>query len=320
MPIYPELAAAIATPLPNDMNDIPGTRLRQKALQPVVPSGYGTSGVVTWRDLAVASRRGSHEIPLRIYRANGVPRPAGALLFFHGGAFVFGDLDSEHDRCLYLCAESGSDVISVGYRLAPENPCPAPVDDAFDALDWVVANVDELDLDSRRIGVSGASAGGCLAAVTALYARDNSSTPLRCQLLIYPVIDDDSRQASMELFDASEPWDGRRTRMMWSTYFADAPDDVRARCVPARYGDVAGLPLTMIITADEDPLRDDALEYGRRLVAAGVSVDFRHFPSTFHGFDSVAPTARISSVALAEQVGFLRREIGIFGSPANGVG
>ncbi len=311
MPIDPELAAAIATPLPNDMNDIPGTRLLQKALQPVVPSGYGTSGAVTWRDLAVVSRRGSHEIPVRIYRAYGAPRPAGVLLFFHGGAFVFGDLDSEHDRCLYLCAESNSDVISVGYRLAPEDPCPASVDDAFDAFDWAVANVDELDLDSTRMGVGGASAGGCLAAVTALYARDNSSTPLRCQLLIYPAIDDDSRLTSMGTFEVSEPWDGRRTRMMWSTYFADAPDDVRARCVPARYDDVAGLPRTMIITADEDPLRDDALSYGHRLVAAGVAVDFRHFLSTYHGFDSVAPAARISSVSLAEQADFLRREIGI---------
>lgn len=311
MSIDPELAAAIATPLPNDMNDIPGTRLRQRALQPAVPSGSGTSGDVTWRDRVVVSRRGSHEIPIRIYRASQALRPAGGVLFFHGGAFVFGDLDSEHDRCLYLCAESGCDVISVGYRLAPEYPCPAPVDDAYDALDWVVANLDQLDLDPGRLGVVGASAGGCLAAVTALYARDNSPIPLRCQLLIYPVIDDDSQLMSMEIFRVSEPWDGQRTRMMWTTYFADAPDDVRLRCVPARYDDVTGLPPTMIISADEDPLRDDAFEYGRRLVTAGVPVDFRHFLNTYHGFDSVAPAARISSVALAEQAAFLRREIGV---------
>jgi acetyl esterase/lipase len=133
---------------------------------------------------------------------------------------------------------------------------------------------------------------------------------VRAQLLIYPATDDRANDGSITQFERSEPWDGERTKKMWSLYLADDAAQASPFASPARAKDVSGLPVTYILVAEEDPLRDQELDFARRLLNAGVSVDLRLFAGTYHGFDVVAPTARLSQMAIKDQHDFVRRELG----------
>lgn len=306
----PELASYLNGPFPNDLGNVVGTRLiLATRLAEEVSRRVAIPDHLSWRDEVIANP-GAAPVTVRIYLDEASPSPQGALLFFHGGAFVFGGLDSEHDRCLQLAKGSGCVVVSVDYRLAPENPFPAAVEDAMCALRWLFECAAPLGIDPARIGVGGASAGGSLAALVAIQARDSGSPPVRAQLLIYPVTDDRANNGSMVQFEHSEPWDGERTRMMWSLYLGNGSAQVLRDASPAWARDVTGLPVTYILVAEEDPLRDQALDFARRLLNAGVSVDLRLFAGTYHGFDVVAPNSRLAQQALKEQHDFVRRELG----------
>jgi acetyl esterase len=306
----PELASYLDEPFPNDLDDVVGTRaILATRLAEEMSERSPTPDHLSWRDEVIDGSDGT-ALALRIYVDNTSSAPYGALLFLHGGAFVFGGLESEHDRCLTLADGSGCVVVSVDYRLAPEHPFPAAAEDATCALQWLFEHAASLGVDSSRIGVGGASAGGALAALTVLRARDNESTPLRAQLLIYPVTDDRANDRSMIQFEHSEPWDGERTKKMWPLYLADAAAQASPYASPARATDLTRLPVTYILVAEEDPLRDQALDFAQRLLNAGVSIDLRIFAGTYHGFDVVAPNARLSQMALTEERDFVCRELG----------
>jgi acetyl esterase len=306
----PELAAFLTERVPNDLDDVDATRRVQATrLAEELSRRVAAPDHLSWRDEVIAGPDGG-ELTLRIYEDKTSPTLRGALLFFHGGAFVFGGLESEHNRCLRLADGSGCVVVSVDYRLAPEHPFPAAFDDATWTLRWLVEHASSLDIDPSRIGVGGASAGGALAALAVHHARDIGSVPVRAQLLIYPVTDDRADGGSMTQFERIEPWDGERTRKMWPLYLAGDVDQASPHVSPARAKDVSGLPISYILVAEEDPLRDQALDYAQRLLAAGVSVELHLLAGTYHGFDVVAPDARLSRVALADQHDFVRRELG----------
>jgi acetyl esterase/lipase len=262
-----------------------------------------------WRDEEIAGIDGT-TLTLRIYSDGTASALRGALLFFHGGAFVFGDLESEHNRCRRLAQGTGCIVVSVNYRLAPENPFPAALDDAKVALQWLFEHAAPLGVDPTRIGIGGASAGGAIASVTAIRARDEGGPRLRAQFLIYPAVDDQARGGSIEQYKRSEPWDGERTRMMWPLYLADATAMESRYASPMRSKDFSGLPVTYMLVAEEDPLRDEGLIFAQRLLDAGVPVELRLFAGTYHGFDVVAPNARLSQLALDEQREFVARKLG----------
>jgi acetyl esterase len=306
----PELATFLEEPFPNDLDDVLGTRLilANRLAEDIAHRTARPDGL-SWRDEVIAGPDAA-PLTLRIYRDERSPAPHGALLFLHGGAFVFGDLESEHDRCLRLANGSGCVVVSVDYRLAPENPFPAALDDAKCALRWLFEHAESLGIDSSRIGVGGASAGGSLAALVVLHARDSASVPLRAQLLIYPATDDRASDRSITQFERFEPWDGERTKKMWPLYLSNDAARASRSASPARAEDVSGLPVTYILVAEEDPLRDQALDFAQRLLNSGVSVDLRMYAGTYHGFDVVAPNARLSQVALKDQYDFVRRELG----------
>lgn len=310
MALDPELATYLDEPFPNDLDDVVGTRaILATRLGEEMSQREATPEHLSWRDEVIAGPGGG-PLSVRIYVDETSPTPRGALLFLHGGAFVFGGLESEHDRCLRLADGSGTVVVSVDYRLAPESPFPAALDDASCALNWLVAHAADLGIDPARIGVGGASAGGALAALVVLRARDSASAPLRAQLLIYPATDDRAIDRSITQYEHSEPWDGERTRKMWPLYLADDTAKASPEASPARAKDVSRLPVTYIMVAEQDPLRDQALDYAQRLLNSGVSVDLRMFAGTYHGFDVVAPNARLSQVAVTDQRDFLRRELG----------
>ncbi len=223
-------------------------------------------------------------IPVRLCTPPGEGWPLPVLVYFHGGGWVRGDLDT-HDRlCRFLSAGAECLVVSVGYRLAPEHRFPAAVDDALAATDWVAEHAGEIGGDATRLAVGGDSAGGNLAAVVALLARDRGRPPLAFQLLVYPVANHAFDTPSYT--DNAEGYVLTRADMewYWSLYLPDeeAGGDVRAS--PLRAESLAGLPPALVITAEYDPLRDEGEAYAERLRDAGVSVVSRRYPGMVHGF------------------------------------
>ncbi|WP_149260090.1 alpha/beta hydrolase [Actinomadura sp. K4S16] len=243
------------------------------------------------------------EVAVRIYR----PRPAqGAVVWLHGGGFVMGDLDTEHLWATRIAEGSGAVVISVDYRRSPENPFPAALDDIYAVLAWAAGNANELGIDPERIAVGGHSAGAGLAAQVALRARDRHGPPVRFQLLNEPELDDRQQTWSQRNF-TDTPWIDRDVvTASWRHYLGSAPGTPEA--APARAADLSGLPPAYIATAEFDPNRDEAIEYGLRLLQAGVSVELHQWPGTFHGSQAIQ-SAEVSQRQVAALGAVLRRAL-----------
>jgi len=225
-------------------------------------------------------------IPLRVYRPAGLPDATSlpAYVYFHGGGWVIGDLETHDVLCRQLTAASGASVISVDYRLAPEHKFPAAADDAWAATRWIVAHAAELGLDAGRLAVGGDSAGGNLAAVVALMARDAGGPAIRQQVLIYPVVD--VMRETRSYADFAEGYMLTRDSMRWfvAHYLRSKDDAGDWRVSPLRAPSLAGLPPALIVTAGFDLLRDEGEMYAGRLRDAGVTVDYVCYGGMVHGF------------------------------------
>jgi acetyl esterase len=225
-------------------------------------------------------------IPLRVYRPAGLPDATSlpAYVYFHGGGWVIGDLETHDVLCRQLTAASGASVISVDYRLAPEHKFPAAADDAWAATRWIVAHAAELGLDAGRLAVGGDSAGGNLAAVVALMARDAGGPAIRQQVLIYPVVD--VMRETRSYADFAEGYMFTRDSMRWfvAHYLRSKDDAGDWRVSPLRAPSLAGLPPALIVTAGFDLLRDEGEMYAGRLRDAGVTVDYVCYGGMVHGF------------------------------------
>jgi acetyl esterase len=236
------------------------------------------------RDLTATGSLGP--IPLRLYRPAGVPvsTPLAALVFFHGGGWVIGDLETHDVLCRQLTAESGASVVSVDYRLAPEHKFPAAADDAWAATRWVAAHAGELGIDASRLAVGGDSAGGNLAAVVALQARDERGPSIALQVLLYPVTDVAGETRSYR--DFADGYLLTREGMRWfvAHYLNAAEQAADWRASPMRAPSLAGLPPALIVTAGFDPLRDEGEAYAQRLGDADVRVDSVRYGGMIHGF------------------------------------
>lgn len=236
-------------------------------------------------------------VPVRIYRG-GPPGPA--VIYCHSGAFVLGNLDTDHRQCVEFARRAACTVVSVGYRLAPEHPYPAAVEDVSLAFQWVIDNAAVLGVDPERLAVAGSSAGGALAAGLAL------REPVVFQLLHQPVLDDRPTPSKDE-FTTTPGFDGVAAEAMWRHYLGDADaDDV---AVPARSHELADAPPTFISCSELDPLRDEALDYAVRLLYAGVPTELHMFAGTCHGFDSLLPDWEVSTQLFELQGAALRRAL-----------
>ncbi|MFZ0043516.1 MAG: alpha/beta hydrolase [Solirubrobacteraceae bacterium] len=246
-------------------------------------------------------------LPARHYAPAEAGGPHPLLVFYHGGGFTFGDLVTHDGVCRMLCRHSGAHVLAVDYRLAPEHPFPAAVEDARAALHWAFANAAELGADPERIGVGGDSAGGNLAAVVAqLAAHDGGPAPV-LQLLIYPVTDFTTRRRSRELF--GEGFLLTNSEMDWfeANYFGTDPTRARdPRASPLLTDDLSGLAPALVFTAAFDPLRDEGEEYARALKRAGTPATLRRFPGFIHAFVSAAGVSRKQRDAVIEIAGATR--------------
>ncbi|MEB4209076.1 alpha/beta hydrolase [Mycobacterium sp. 94-17] len=224
-------------------------------------------------------------VTVRIYRCGHV-EPAPGVVYCHAGGFALGSLDTDHRQCVELSRRARCAVVSVDYRLAPEHPYPAALDDASAVLRWLATNAGHLGVDPSRLAVAGSSAGAALAACLAQQATDGTLPQVVFQLLHQPVLDDRITLSKKE-FRSSPAFDGEAAELMWRHYLgpAGAPECA----VPARRGEFAGLPPALITCAEVDPFRDEAIDYALRLLRAGVSAELHVFARACHGFDSLLP-------------------------------
>jgi len=242
-------------------------------------------------------------IPARIYVPKDPRRQNGlspALVFFHGGGWVIGDLDSHDVVCRQLAVEAALIVISVDYRLAPEHKFPAATEDAIAATKWVAANARELGIDAARLSIGGDSAGGNLTGVVALAARDGNGPAIAGQVLIYPATDFAMTHGSHSEPETSVLLTHSVIRWFRDHYLSAAADIHDWRASPARAENLAGLPPAYVLTAGADPLRDEGDEYAARLKQAGVPVKYKHFPGQFHGFFTMGKLLPKANVAVSE--------------------
>jgi acetyl esterase len=241
-------------------------------------------------------------IPARIYRPLGSASDAvlPVTVFFHGGGWVIGDLESYETLCRGLCNEARCCVVSVDYRLAPEHKFPAAVDDCAAATAWVAKQSAELKVDPGKIAVAGDSAGGNLAAVVAILARDAGAPRIAFQLLIYPGISHDSNSPSRRELGTGDLLDEELMQWFGACYVRGPEDYLDWRCAPIRAPDLSRLPPALVITAEYDPLRDEGKAYADRLRAAGVDVTYSCYPGMIHGFVSMGRVIPAAAEGLHE--------------------
>jgi acetyl esterase len=248
------------------------------------------------------------EIPVRVYRPEaGSTLPA--LVYFHGGGWVIGSVETHDGSCRDLANRIGCVVVSVDYRLAPEHPYPAAAEDCFAATKWVSENAVELGIDPARIGIGGDSAGGNLTAVVALMARDRGGPALRHQLLVYPVTDADFSRASYRENAEGYLLTTKAMEWFWGHYVPDPAQRRDAYASPLRAADLSGLPPAFVLTAEYDPLRDEGEALAGRLAQAGVETRLTRYDGAIHGFFAMGLLAEVARRAIDDAAREVRQAL-----------
>ena len=239
----------------------------------------------------------------RLYHPGGTP---ALLVFFHGGGWVVGSIHSHDQLCAHIAAKSGVAVLSVDYRLVPEHPFPAPLDDAYDAVVWAAAHGDELACDVARLAVGGDSAGAHLSTVTAITARERGGVPqIKFQWLIYPVIEPAANFPSVTERAAGPGLTLDDMNWFWSQLGADLKSN-DYRVAPSRAAALASLPPAYVLTAEADLLRDEAEHYAAQMQEAGVTVTLRRGPGMTHGFARLFPVCRVADDLMNQAMAALK--------------
>ncbi len=296
--------------LPGGFNAIPDIVARRAAAAelvaaiPVEPN----PNVVT-EDRAVPGPAGEPDISVRIYRP---AAPAGTALpgvyYIHGGGMVLGDVPGDDVQASKICEEVGAVVVSVEYRLAPEHPYPAPVEDCYAGFVWMAENAAALGIDAQRLAVYGASAGGGLTLAVVLLARDRRGPAIRFQMPIYPMIDDrNTTPSSQEITDVGI-WDRAGNIEAWNWYLGGAPADAYA--APARADDLTGLPPAFLDVGTVDLFRDEDIAFAMRLMQSGVPTELHVSPGAYHASELFAPEAALSHRIWDRRIDALRRALG----------
>ena len=247
-------------------------------------------------------------IPIRLYYPDSDP-PFPVLVYFHGGGWVIGSIETHDALCHAISKTSDCLVVSVDYRLAPEHPYPAAPEDCYATTCWVAENAGTIQADASRIAVGGDSAGGNLATVVAMMARDRQGPDIRSQVLIYPITDDDLNTPSY--LQNAEGYVLTRDLMIWfwNYYLAAEKRLGHPYATPLRADNLKNLPDALVLTAEYDPLRDEGEAYAKRLKEAGVDVALRRYDGMIHGFIKYAARLDKAKEALEAVAAFLKREL-----------
>lgn len=283
------------------------TRLMQKM---PVKKTTGPDDILV-EDVVIPGPAGAPTVLVRSYRPLSVRSPMPALLWLHGGGMVIGTYLTEEKANIARVRRLGITVVSVEYRLAPNNPAPAALEDAYAALTWLVTHAAERSIDPGRIAIGGESAGGGLAAALALYAHDQRDITPIFQLLVYPMLDDRTvLRADMDTRSA-RMWTPKSNRWGWSAHLGQEPGnaDVSPYAAPARRSDLSGLPPAWIGVGTLDIFYDEDLAYADRLRNSGTKCEFMEIQGAFHGFDLVFTRANVTKTFWEAQIGALDRAL-----------
>lgn len=313
-PFDSELAAALAVladQLPPTLTPemIEPLRLTQVAA-PIEELLQGRG--ITHADRTIPGPAGAPDLTVSIFarrdRAPGGP----AIYHTHGGGMIIGDRFTAIEPILVWVEQFDALAVSVEYRLAPEHPDPAPIDDCYAGLVWTANSSDELGFDPDRLIIAGASAGGGLAAGVALMTRDKGGPKLAGQVLMYPMLDDRNETVSSHQIDGIGAWDRGSNDTGWDAYLGDRrkTDAVSIYAAPARAADLSNLPPAIIDVGTAEVFRDEDVAYASRIWAAGGVAELHVWPGGFHGFDLLAPAAAISMVAQQSRTDAVRRLLG----------
>jgi acetyl esterase len=306
--IDPELTVALQfLPTPGVPLDIHESRELMASVIDLMNAEVDVSGLVIADHLIKASEP-RREVLVRVYTPDVESGLRPGILDIHGGGFTTGTVDLQHGSVSKIAREVDAVVATVQYRLAPEDPFPAGLDDCYAALEWMHRESGTLGIDPMRIAVLGGSAGGGLAAALALLARDRGGPPLCFQFLAIPELDDRMNTVSMQTFVDTPVWDRIAAEQSWGAYLGSERSDVSPYAAPSRATDLSSLPPTFISTQEFDPLRDEGILYGLHLLEAGVAVEMHQYPGTFHGSAMVAD-ADVSQRQTSETVDVLRRAL-----------
>ncbi|TDD59845.1 alpha/beta hydrolase [Actinomadura darangshiensis] len=306
----PELAPWVAMIPRLTITDIEQTRRSESAMFADMPK-YKAPVPVESRDVIVPGPQDAPGVPVRIFAPAGREGDLPGLVYIHGGGFVLGSVDLYVEDATAIAAEVGAVVVSVEYRLAPEHPFPAGLEDCYAALTWTAANAADLGIDPARLAVGGESAGGGLSAGVALLARDRGGPSLCFQLLGIPELDDRLDTPSMRAYHDTPIWNRPNAELSWDYYLGEGvrgTAGVSPYAAPARAGDLSGLPPAYVTTCEFDPLRDEGLTYAQRLIQAGVPAEVHHYPGTFHGSSMIADAA-VSKRMNTDRLAALRRTL-----------
>lgn len=278
MPLNPQ-AKAVLDMMAAAGVEISGDPVALRAMMAMAPKPEGEA-IASVVDRTISAN--GTEIPVRIYRSDTATELKPALVWFHGGGWVIGTLDSDEFGCRMIANASNCVVVSVDYRLAPESKFPTAADDAFAVTKWVAEHGADLGIDVSRIAVGGWSAGGNLAAVVAQLARDAGGPAIRFQALVNPVTNYDFGTASYS--ENAEGYGLTKAGMewFWGHYLNSEADGASTKASPLRHTNLAGLPPALLITAEYDPLRDEGEAYAEKLRAAGVPVELKRYDGQGH--------------------------------------
>jgi acetyl esterase/lipase len=295
-------------------DNLPSTREFYRKMFRKMTADIPNSERVIREDLEVPGPMGAPQVPVRVYRPSGLPEDSGALpgvLWMHGGGYVIGSVEEDDLIAQHVCEEVGCVVVSVEYRLAPEHPFPAALEDCYAALEWMADDASELGVDTARIAITGPSAGGGLTAGLALLARDRGEISVAFQAPIYPMIDDRNDTPSGYENADSRLWGRRYNENGWKAYTGTGTGErsVSQYAAPTRAAELSGLPPAYIAVGALDIFLDEDIEYARRLMRAGVATELRVYPGLFHGSDIFAPTAVSSRRFIADRDEALRRAL-----------
>jgi len=262
---------------------------------------------VVKEDRTVPGPDGEPDISVRIYRPRNAEGTLPGIYFIHGGGMILGNIQGEDPVATLLCDQVGAVVVSVEYRLSPEHPHPAPVEDCYAGLKWMAANAADLGYDPDRLGLYGGSAGGGLVIATALLARDRGGPAVKFMMPIYPMIDDTNETASSQEITDIGIWDRSGNIEAWAWYLGGKPADQYA--APTRAEDLAGLPPAFIDVGTVDLFRDEDIAFAQRLMQAGVPTELHIHPGSYHAAETFAADAALSKRIWALRIDALKRAL-----------
>jgi acetyl esterase/lipase len=310
----PELAAVLETlPAEGFLNwqDLAGTRAAMEQMLAALTADVPDSPSVSKQDRTAPGPDGAPEVPVRVYRPVHAAGALPCLFWIHGGGMVLGNLAMDDHNVQHVVEAVGCVAVSVEYRLAPEHPFPAPMEDCYAGLKWTHAHASELGIDPGRIAVGGASAGGGLAAGLVLLARDRGEVPVVFQWLIYPMLDDRNTTPASHAITDPRVWNRESNLFGWRAYLGNEPgsEGVSPYAAPARATDLSNLPPAYIPVGSQDLFLDESADYALRLARAGVPVELHVYPGAFHGSELFAPAAALSQRMVADRDQALRRAL-----------